>query len=145
MEKIKRKRSRKGKNVAKTNHDHRKRNYQNVSFNSRNCSLPSPNSKAEKPGARVNCSSFRHWSLEDVAGWGYQMSLLYSTQRASLANAVSPVDRNDLIRACALAVAPEFNFPAALMDQNVADRGYTEPGSFRPRNRCLDRVNRVDR
>lgn len=143
MEKIKRKRSRKEKNVATTNHDHRKRNYQNVSFNSRNCSLPSPNSK--KPGARVNCSSFRHWSLEDVAGWGYQMSLLYSTQRASLANAVSPVDRNDLIRACALAVAPEFNFPAALMDQNVADRGYTEPGSFRPRNRCLDRVSRVDR
>lgn len=77
------------------------------------------------------------------------MSLLYSTQRASLANAVSPVDRNDLIRACALAVAPEFNFPAALMDQNVADRGYTEPGTFRPRNRCpdpdADRVNRVDR
>lgn len=39
------------------------------------------------------------------------------------------MDRNDLIRACALAVAPEFNFPAALMDQNVADRGYTEPGA----------------
>lgn len=66
------------------------------------------------------------------------MSLLYSTQRGSLANAVSAVDRNDLIRACALAVAPEFNFPAALMERNVADRGYTEPGSFRPRNRCPD-------
>lgn len=66
------------------------------------------------------------------------MSLLYSTQRGSLTNAVSPVDRNDLIRACALAVAPEFNFPAALMERNVADRGYTELGSFRPRNRCPD-------
>lgn len=61
------------------------------------------------------------------------VSLLYSTQRASLANAVSSVHRNDLIRACALAVAPEFNFLVVLMDQNVPDREFYD-GSFRQRN-----------
>ena len=42
------------------------------------------------------------------------------------------MDRNDLIRACALAVAPEFNFPAALMDQNVAD--HVPPAKSMPRS-----------